>query len=70
MQNPYREIKKVIQKKNLTREQVVHALMATVFSRCCDECAEHFRSEDFMTSLDHLAAELMVCAKISKQSAA
>jgi len=70
MQNPYREIKKVIQEKNLTREQVVHALMAIVFSRCCDGCAENLRNDDFVSALDHLAAELLVCAELSKQSAA
>jgi hypothetical protein len=70
MQNAYREIKKVIQDKNLTRDQLVHALMATVFSRCCDTCAENLRSEEFNLALDRLASDLLLCAEMSKQNAA
>jgi len=70
MQNPYREIKKVVQGKNLTQEQLVHALMATVFSRCCDSCAENFRSEEFVLAFDRLTSDLLLCEKIAKENAA
>ncbi len=70
MQNTYREIKKIVREQNLSREQIVHTLVATVVASCCDECAEKMRTEEFLNSVRQLARELLVCAELSKKSGA
>lgn len=70
MSNPYRELKQIADKHGLNVEDVVHALIATVYSACCPCCSEKLQSDAFLQDFDHLAGDLAFCKDLSRRSAA
>ena len=65
--NPYRELKEIVRNRELDPEGFVHAVMATVYSTCCDCCADYLRSEKFLKAFDRMAVELALCRRISRE---
>jgi hypothetical protein len=70
MSNPYKQLKEIIEKHGLDMDDVIHALMATVYPKCCDHCSETLRSETFMQDFDHMAEEFQFCKVIASKHAA
>ena len=70
MSNPYKQLKEIIEKHGLDMDDVIHALMATVYPHCCDHCSEILRSETFMADFDRMAQEFEFCKDIASKHAA
>jgi hypothetical protein len=70
MRNPYKILKGIAKKYRINPEQLVHALMATVYFSCCKECASALRSEDFMKNFDEMTAEIKLCTELSRRHVA
>ena len=68
--NPYHQLRKVVKDCGIDPERLVHALMATVYLKCCHSCAGTLRSEEFVKAVDRMAHDLLRCAELSKQNAA
>jgi len=66
MANPYKMLKEMAGKHNLECEEVIQILMASIFMDACDGCCDHFNSEEFFKSFDHLAAEMKLCKSLSQ----
>lgn len=67
MSNLFRELETIIKNRQIDRDNLVHALMATVYTSCCDHCADTLHSEEFMQAFDHMAEEFMVCSKLGNR---
>jgi len=70
MSNIYREMQQIAEKHSLTIEDVYHALLASVHSACCQNCAETIQSEAFLASFEKMAEEFQICKRLSGNIAA
>src|SRR5262249_41371003 len=70
MSNIYREMQQIAERHSLTIEDVYHALLASVHSACCQNCAETIQSEAFLASFEKMAEEFQICKRLSGNIAA
>jgi hypothetical protein len=67
MKNPYRRLKKIVENEEIGSEELLHTLLASVFSECCETCNAKLHSEEFADSFHHLVKELRFCKNLSKR---
>ena len=70
MKNPYRLLKEIVRRNRLSPEEVVHAVLASVYTECCSECNEKLHSEEFIKAVNHMMEEIKICKELSKKTAA
>ena len=68
--NPFRLLKEIAEAHDLSMEELIHVLMASVYLECCNDCGDKLHSEAFLKAVDHLAGELKLCREISRRNAA
>ena len=66
MTNPYRRFRKIIENENIDSDELLHALLASVFAESCDTCNQKFHSEEFAEGFRHLLGEMRFCRSISE----
>jgi hypothetical protein len=67
MSNPFRELRQITQNhKNLTADELLHALQATIYAECCDQCNDHLHSQKFLEAFDHLLSDLEFCKRVQE----
>jgi len=67
MKNPYRRLKKIVEDEHIPSDELLHALLASVFSECCDGCNKKLHSEEFAESFHHLVKELRFCKSLTQR---
>jgi hypothetical protein len=67
MTNPYRRLREIIEKEDIDSEELLHALMASVFAESCDTCNEKFHSKEFAQGFQHLLREMRFCRNLSER---
>ena len=67
MTNPYRRLKQIIEEENVDSEELLHALLASVYTESCDECNQKFHSEEFALGFQHLLREMRFCRSLSER---
>src|SRR5947208_1881770 len=67
MTNPYRRLREIIEKDSVDSEELLHALLASVFAESCDACNQKFHSEEFALGFRHLLREMRFCRSLSKR---
>jgi hypothetical protein len=67
MNNPYRRFKKIINDDNVESEELLHALLASVFAEGCETCNQKFHSEEFAKGFHQLLREMRFCRSLSSQ---
>ncbi|PWT92278.1 MAG: hypothetical protein C5B54_03765 [Acidobacteria bacterium] len=70
MRNSYREIKRVAALRGLDQETLIHALMATIYGNCCNECTAQLHSEEFLRAFDRMIQAMILCGEMSKRKSA
>jgi hypothetical protein len=70
MSNPFKELKQIARNHNLSTEELLHALMATMLAECCDQCNDNLHSEKFLQTFDHLLSDLEFCKRVKAASKA
>jgi len=66
MTNPYRRLRQIIEKEDVDSEELLHALLASVFVESCDACNQKFHSEEFALGFRHLLQEMRFCRSLSR----
>lgn len=65
MGNPYRRLKRIVNEEAIDSEELLHALVASVFSHSCDSCNQKFHSEEFSEHFRHLVKEIRFCRDVT-----
>lgn len=67
MTNPFHEIEKAIKSESADPEELMRALMSTIYLECCENCSTKLRSEE---SFLHMLKEMKVCRDLMSRTAA
>ena len=70
MSNAYKGLSEIAKNSNLGKEELLKALLSTVFSECCENCYEAVHSEEFLKAFHHLLDELELCKSLSEKNVA
>ena len=70
MKNPFHEIEEAIKSESADAEELMRALMSTIYLECCEGCSDKLRSEEFVESFRHMLREMKVCHDLMKRTAA
>ncbi|PWT91424.1 MAG: hypothetical protein C5B54_05325 [Acidobacteria bacterium] len=65
MANPYKQVKQIAKSHSMNSEEVLHALLATIYTECCDKCNDQLHSEHFLETFQHLLSDLEFCKSLS-----
>lgn len=70
MKNPFHEILKVIQIESVDSEELLRALMSTIYLQCCEDCSTKLRSDEFLEAFQHMLKEMKLCRELTTRNAA
>jgi hypothetical protein len=70
MTNPFHEIEKAIEQESADPQDLMRALMSTIYLQCCEGCSSNFRSEEFIESFRHMLKEMKICRDLMDRNAA
>lgn len=56
--NPYKRLKDIIQGKTVSKDELIHSLMATVYLECCDTCIDKLHSDEYMQRFEKRLQEM------------
>jgi hypothetical protein len=68
--NPFQELKQIATAHNLSMEELIHILMASVYLECCNDCVDQLHSPEFLKAVENLAGQLKLCKAIAGREAA
>ena len=64
--NTFHSLRQILESRRVDPETAVRALMATVFTDCCQDCNESLRDEKFLEAFEHMLDELVHVQRLSK----
>jgi hypothetical protein len=64
--NTFHRLRNILGSKTVQPEMAVRALMATVFTECCQGCNDKLREEEFIKAFERMVDELLHVEKLSK----
>jgi hypothetical protein len=65
--NPYKRLKDIIQGKPVSRDDLIHSLMATVFLECCESCIDKLHSDEYMQRFEKRLQEMDKTRELSRR---
>jgi hypothetical protein len=70
MTNPFHEIEKAMAHESADPQDLMRALMSTIYLQCCEDCSSKLRSDEFIESFRHMLKEMKVCRNLMDRNAA
>ena len=70
MTNPFHEIEKAMANECADSQDLMRALMATIYLECCEHCSSRLHSDEFLESFRHMLKEMKVCRNLMGRNAA
>ncbi len=64
--NTFHSLRKILDSRPVNRETAVRALMATVFTECCNNCNDRMRDEEFLQAFENMVDELVHVERLSR----
>ena len=67
--NPYKRLKDILQGKRVSKDDLIHSLMATVYLECCESCIDRLHSDAYMQRFEKRLVEMNKTRELSRRFA-